>query len=448
MKEIIQKLQEGERIYIYPSHAEKGVIAGFGVLNSLNVQRVKRLLVNLGKDLFKFYKINENNEAFVFLGTTFFIEENSKPFIIDKNGFKYEVTEDKYYDENINSLNPLLHLVDLMKFDKKEVLFKATRYGFLTQWKNLNELELPISQNIVEILANDLNVRSYTRRALQKMINKAVNNFVNTNIELFRDLYSISLTSDQGSPLITFRYLRDAVTNLTIKKRIEYKEFLPRLIIKDMEVHFKILVPKERERDILKSLKNTFKSVKVVYNPHNVKDFPRKSKLYTVSIIVDLNREYYKLENTPEFEKIVDKVAEEIEDINKAWKLSKRYMWVKRISIEVITPPHFKEYVFSSLSKIKWPILLREEKLKDNKLILTFEIWCNYPIFIPKPKKEVDVVIKSSEIEKIDEKAYIRTFPANFMLDCAKFYTSLHENLLRNSTFLHSFLASSGSNLS
>ena len=279
MKEIIQELQEGERIYIYPSHAEKGVIAGFGVLNSLNVQRVKRLLVNLGKDLFKFYKINENNEAFVFLGTTFFIEENSKPFIIDKNGFKYDVIEDKYYDENINSLNPLLHLVDLMKFDKKEVLFKATRYGFLTQWKNLNELELTISQNIVEILANDLNVRSYTRRALQKMINKAVNNFVNTNIELFRDLYSISLTSDRSSPLITFRYLRDAVTNLTIKKRIEYKEFLPRLIIKDVDIHFKILVPKERERDILKSLKNTFKSVKVVYNPHNVKDFPRKSKV-------------------------------------------------------------------------------------------------------------------------------------------------------------------------
>ncbi|HDD36311.1 MAG TPA: hypothetical protein ENF50_02450 [Archaeoglobus veneficus] len=109
-------------------------------------------------------------------------------------------------------------------------------------------------------------------------------------------------------------------------------------------------------------------------------------------------------------------------------------MWVKKISIEVITPPHFKEYVLGSLSKIKWPILLRDEKLKDNKLILTFEIWCSYPIFIPKPKKEVDIAIKSSEVEKI-ENIYIRTFPANFMLDCAKFYTSLHENLLKHKIY-------------
>ncbi|RJS83909.1 hypothetical protein CW713_03445 [Methanophagales archaeon] len=464
---ILEETGKHGEIYIYPSHQEKGFMAGFGIISD---SVLKFILAGLDRDMLKFYDEKNKHIPFIFLGSTFYRKElekvfGLKPFIIRDEAIVYYTSgihqpeienyhvdvkngTHEYFDENIGGLNPLVHLIDLSqsgwrKNAYKDVLKSAIREGFLTNWNNINKLNFNEIEQIRSGLEETSMLNISNGRMLQKWLNRAINDLVKSDIELFRDLRSITISADTESSLKVFKNLYGAITEEVTKERIIYKEFPAKMIVKDIEIQFKMSLPKDKVNLVFNFLKKRFKSAKIVYSPDAVNQVRngrlRKSKLYRFSIIIEFNKEYHEMQMITWIDAVIDALVKGVREINVAWHISKKYIWVKRLWIEVTAPTHFKEKVFEALTKTGWMVVSWDEtKFKEGVWKLRIEIWCNYPIYESKSRKEIDLIMKSEfqEFEELDEKLYRLTFPTKFIMDCSRFFVSFYERLSREDVLI------------
>jgi hypothetical protein len=467
---------EGE-IFFYPAHAEKRFFSGVGVLNE---NQLKVALSESGKDMLRFYDISAGYSIFLLLGSSFYkrkLIENFglKPFSIKKGLIVYysnnpinltlknweiEKNEKKYdepFDKYTHGLNPILHLATILPkgiwrrdYIKKNFV-TALKHGFLNEWQTVSELEEKAkhaqrdedrikSKSILECLREQCECAD---ALLQKHLNRSINDIARYNVELIRDICRIAKASDKDSSLQIFNNFYNVISERASKERIEHQEFPVKLFVNDIEIDFKIYIPPPSTAEhVLNILNNAFEDVKILYSPPPEvykKWQPNVSLYHFFSGTLKLYHEDYDMIPVIATDLVNSKLNEITEKIGEKshmdWHMSKRFMRVKKIWIEIEAPKHFDDAIFKAIGSVGWLLTSSEEELGKDRWILKAQIWCNYPLYEFKSEEKLLSIDFDSEkddaLEKLYDGIYDLYFPAKFGMDCSYFFTVLYKEIAR-----------------
>jgi len=389
---------EFREVLIFPADIREKVVGGFGLFKGENPYQL--FMTN---DMIKLYHKVGEYYPFIFLGNTFYFNGiDIRPFIIENNNITFK------------DVNPLLVLISITPDSWwKKPFFKE----LLKSYVKANFSKLKLKKYIIPTLIDKLFFRD--ANLIDKYLRKAINNFVEIHLDLLRDIFSLARVSNEQSSLKVFKLLENEITNPTIFKRVKHKEFIPYGNIKGFEIHIKLLGNEEITKNLIKKLTQLFE-VKILYDPKKHKG---KSKLYKISVLIREDKEKFEINQLDIILRdflfrVIDNSLRKHILLHLAWHLAKKFMRVKRIFIEIYTPPHFKELVLEGFREAGLYAFPREEIITKKGLCLILELWCDYKIFETKNDYTKKMLTVSPEnIEDVDYMIYEKVFPQDFCRD-------------------------------
>jgi hypothetical protein len=338
------------------------------------------------------------------------------------------------YDKFMGTLNPLIQLLSYLKKNENEIiLLRALRYGFISGWTFDRNKEIGIQsvKKIVDKL-KDKNISIHSKNIKEKIENGAVS-ILSSNMELFRQLYLVSVSGDQYSSMRIFKEFIDAIPNNYItSQRIKNKEFPVEFSIFGLEIHFKVSTIREKALLIVEELNKLGKT-------ELLSDY---GGLHRFSIYLDIpsaEMDFVFLINRL-IEPAINAIIEKIDQQQLLWRhVSKDLIWIKAIYMRLYTPIHFEQTILASMTEIGWfPILIKERPSKDG-FNVDIKLLCDYPLY-KKDTKEKDwgskildlyekKEISEDDIKGLDKLFYKSFYHIDLPMDISFFYSTLYRSL-------------------
>ncbi|MCK4798273.1 MAG: hypothetical protein KAT05_12905 [Spirochaetes bacterium] len=333
----------------------------------------------------------------------------------------------QYCTEQI-ALNPILHLVNFTQsytFSKryyKKMLEFLLIEGFLIDWIEPKDASQDKKNRLLNWCDNFSENEIKSIHDLNESIKEIVTELFD-KYEFFRTSYLAAQCGTQNSifkKLITnlYSFLPKNKQNY-IKKG--YYPFQPKLLVKSIELDFiKMTSGKYKIHNIMQNLKKIFNDIES-YEIHQHKILKDETDFLFAKRDHYTNRYRFlctiKLFPYIDYLNLADKISELgyairtiLSDINLNNNIKE--MWVKKIELEIITPPQFEEDAVQALAS-NWLVKRTPSKDRTDEIKYLFS-WDEIPgkdnirlIDFLKLNYNIDWV-KSAKIEKIDDVKTIR----------------------------------------
>ncbi|ODS34867.1 hypothetical protein BEH94_09960 [Candidatus Altiarchaeales archaeon WOR_SM1_SCG] len=271
-------------------------------------------------------------------------------------------------------LNILSHILALSIKDKRDgkkrwqqsILQVALTHGFLSEWKNISEY---VNKGRVIDVCKELSPRNVDEQSLDNTLKSLLINKIDKNSDIFNLLYALSRGIDiHASPYILanmFDFIPD-----TIRKKIKHTPFKPKLIIDEIEIHFKVDASPENIKDVVEKLREITNEIKYL------EIMSIEGLQYRLIGVFKIETDYPDLLNMLE---LIDKgINEKLEEMG--LHTNKWLMWLKRINITTKTPSQFEDAVLDAIGK-KWPLIVKSIDESDNELKINADLLCDYPLY-------------------------------------------------------------------
>lgn len=320
--------------------------------------------------------------------------------------WKIHISEvkDSDFSTNLISLHPIIQLInhtDYQRFGKsyyKEFILYLLHKDFLVSWINSDDIPTNLCIDILNKY-NELSHENRNEYYLKKIIEKVVTDLFN-KLEIFQIVF---LATQCGSDNSILKVMINNLYCILPPKKQDYINagcitFQPKFIVKSVELHFIKMMDSEFQAiQTYEWLTGISEKVKF-YDVTQHKILDDEELIHKAMKKHQVDKRYRfisEISITPpiDYTELHLKVSEVTDAIiviiNKNSGLflnryvSLKEIWVKKIGLEIFTPPQFGESVLYSLSQ-RWMITHIEERISNESGIKTMfiNLYCDYPVFI------------------------------------------------------------------
>jgi len=304
----------------------------------------------------------------------------------------------KYCTDKI-APHPILHLVSFTRTDvfSKRYYKKMLQYllleNFLVDWANPDDIPINLRKDILIqcgiLSGNEIQSINDLNESIGKIIFELFEKY-----EIFEIVYLASQCGNQNS---IFKVLMENLYALLPSKEYSGKKsynFQPKFLIKSVELHFIQMTKSEYK------IKNLYKILNTIFDEVELYDVIMHKVISDEADILIAMRHHehsnrYRFLCKIEISPLIDylDLPDHIFDLGNAIKtiLIKnrlnnfiKEMWIKKLELEIITPPQFEKDVVFSLAQ-NWVIERNTSKDRLDKLsnvkTIHVDIACDYVVF-------------------------------------------------------------------